>query len=83
MTTVYQSASADYNPQPQRFISEDRIAYRGGDSNLSVYGFNASTMFVDPSGLDGADSPSLDSLLGKPLSVSRFGSFNPYRDRIR
>ncbi len=52
-----------YNPQLQRFISEDPIGYGGGNSNLYAYVFNAPTKLIDPFGLEGAD-PRLVGLVG-------------------
>lgn len=40
-----------YDPQIQRFISEDPIGFAGGDVNLYAYVQNNPIMFVDPSGL--------------------------------
>ena len=40
-----------YDPRRQRFVSEDPLEFRGGGSNLHVYGLNAPTRFSDPTGL--------------------------------
>jgi len=40
-----------YSPTLQRFISEDPIEFRGGDSNLYAYAGNSPIAFSDPSGL--------------------------------
>jgi hypothetical protein len=39
-----------YNPALQRFISEDPIAFNGGDPNLYAYVFNRPVSFRDPTG---------------------------------
>jgi len=40
-----------YSPVLQRFISEDPIEFRGGDTNLYAYVGNSPLLFNDPSGL--------------------------------
>jgi len=40
-----------YNPQLQRFISEDPIGFAGGDMNLYAYTRNNPVSFADPFGL--------------------------------
>jgi RHS repeat-associated protein len=40
-----------YNPQLQRFISEDPLGFGGGDANLYSYVFNDPIRRIDPSGL--------------------------------
>lgn len=40
-----------YDPTIGRFISEDPIAFEGGDANLYRYVGNSSTNYADPSGL--------------------------------
>ncbi len=41
-----------YDPTLGRWISQDPIAFEGGDSNLYRYVGNAPTDFVDPTGLE-------------------------------
>jgi RHS repeat-associated protein len=41
-----------YDPAAKRFVSEDPIGFRGGDSNLQRYVGNAPTNHTDPRGLD-------------------------------
>src|SRR5207247_2058106 len=40
-----------YHPVLQRFISEDPIAFHGGDTNLYGYVRNSPLRLIDPSGL--------------------------------
>jgi RHS repeat-associated protein len=49
-TGLYYYRPRYYNPQFQRFLSEDPIGFGAGDVNLSAYAFNAPTKFRDPSG---------------------------------
>lgn len=42
--------AGDYNSSIGRFISEDRVGFESGDSNLSRYVKNNPIFFVDPSG---------------------------------
>ena len=39
-----------YDPSQGRFISEDPIGFRGGDTNLYAYTFNDPINLTDPSG---------------------------------
>jgi len=39
-----------YSPGLHRFISEDPLGFKAGDSNLHAYSFNSPTNFKDPSG---------------------------------
>jgi RHS repeat-associated protein len=41
-----------YNADNGRWISEDPIGFRGGDTNISRYCGNSTVIFLDPSGLD-------------------------------
>ncbi len=55
MKSEYQFGQADYraryyNPQLQRFISEDPLEFRGGDANLYAYVWNSPLNFIDPFG---------------------------------
>ena len=40
-----------YNPQLQRFISEDPIGFLGGSTNLNTYVGNSPLSGIDPNGL--------------------------------
>ena len=48
---LYYYRARYYQPQFQRFISEDPIGFQAGDMNLFVYVYNAPTIFSDPQGL--------------------------------
>ncbi len=52
-----------YDPTIGRFISEDPIAFEGGDANLYRYVGNSSTDFTDPSGLQATSG----GLVGPPV----------------
>jgi RHS repeat-associated protein len=49
-TGLYYYRSRYYSPGLQRFISEDRIGFRGGDFNLYAYVRNSPLNFRDPLG---------------------------------
>lgn len=50
-TGLYYYRARYYNPQLQRFLSEDPIGLRGRDQNLYRYTFDSPVNGVDPSGL--------------------------------
>ena len=50
-TGLYYYRARYYSPSLQRFISEDPLAFGGGDVNLYAYVGNNPVNFVDPSGL--------------------------------
>jgi len=50
VTGLYFYRARYYNPQLQRFISEDPIGFAGGDTNLYRYVWNSPTNFIDPLG---------------------------------
>jgi RHS repeat-associated protein len=52
-TGLYYYRNRFYNPQLQRFISEDPIGFGGGDVNLYAYVSNTPIMETDPLGLAG------------------------------
>ena len=49
-TGLYYYRARYYNPELQRFISEDPIGLKGGDINFYAYVKNRPTMLVDPMG---------------------------------
>jgi RHS repeat-associated protein len=49
-TGDYYYRSRYYDSTVGRFISEDRIGFDGGDSNLYRYVFNSPTNYTDPTG---------------------------------
>ena len=50
-TGLYYYRARYYHPGLQRFISEDPIAFAGGDFNVYAYVRNRPTRFIDPKGL--------------------------------
>ena len=52
-TGLYYYRARYYNPELQRFISEDPIGFSGGDVNFYAYVKNRTTVLVDPLGLAG------------------------------
>ena len=51
-TGLYYYRARFYGPTMQRFVSEDRKGFSGGDINFYSYVSNSPITFVDPSGLD-------------------------------
>ena len=51
-TGLYFYRARYYSPAYQRFIAQDPIGFRGGDTNLYGYVRNNPISFVDPAGLD-------------------------------
>jgi len=51
-TGLYFNRARYYSATFQRFIAQDPIGFRGGDSNLYGYTFNSPTYWVDALGLD-------------------------------
>jgi RHS repeat-associated protein len=49
-TGLYYYRARYYNPQLQRFISEDPVGFGGGDTNLYAYVWESPTSFFDPVG---------------------------------
>jgi RHS repeat-associated protein len=49
-TGLYYYRARYYHPRLQRFIAEDPIGFKGGDTNLYAYVFNTPTNLLDPSG---------------------------------
>lgn len=49
-TGLYYYRSRYYHPDLHRFISEDPVAFRGGDTNLYAYVMNNPVAFSDPTG---------------------------------
>jgi len=54
-TGLYYNRERYYDPSVGRFLSEDPLGLRAGDSNLYRYVGNAPTWRIDPSGLDWAN----------------------------
>jgi RHS repeat-associated protein len=54
-TELYYYRARYYRPDLQRFISEDPIRFRSGDTNLYAYVTNAPLRYKDPSGTRGWD----------------------------
>jgi RHS repeat-associated protein len=52
-TGVFYLRSRYYQPELQRFMSEDPLRYAGGDLNIFAYVWNSPTQFRDPMGLLG------------------------------
>jgi RHS repeat-associated protein len=52
-TGLYNYRSRYYDPESGEFISEDRIGFAGGDSNLSRYVSNSPVNQIDPFGYSG------------------------------
>jgi RHS repeat-associated protein len=50
-TELYFNRARFYNPALQRWMSEDRIEFAGGDANLYAYVKDVPTRWVDPLGL--------------------------------
>jgi RHS repeat-associated protein len=50
-THLYHYRARYYNPQLQRFVSEDPIGFRGGDTSLYLYSSNSPSNLRDPLGL--------------------------------
>ena len=48
-----------YDPRAGRFLSEDPLGFAAGDVNLNRYVGNAATLWVDPSGMEPTDPPTL------------------------
>ena len=63
-----------YDPTIGRFISEDPIAFEGGDANLYRYVGNSPTNFADPSGLQAPTSITLT-----PPGQGPFITTNPHK----
>ena len=53
-----------YDPNINRFISEDTIGFAGGDANLYRYVGNSPTNFIDPDGQQACFSPGVLGLAG-------------------
>lgn len=51
-TGLYYNRARYYNPRLQRFISEDPMGFKAGDTNLYAYVGNGPYNFSDPLGLD-------------------------------
>ena len=60
-TGLYYNRARYYNPRLQRFISEDPMGFKAGDTNLYAYVGNGPTNWSDPLGLD-KDGNWLDDL---------------------
>lgn len=63
-----------YDPSIGRFISEDPIAFDGGDVNIYRYGGNSPTNVIDPTGLAATilrpgnpGAPTIGQILGDPV----------------
>ncbi len=63
-TGLYFYRARYHSPRFQRFVGQDPIEFRGGDSNLYGYAGNSPTNFVDPQGL----------LLGIPYTWGLLGN---------
>ncbi|MGO9265479.1 MAG: RHS repeat-associated core domain-containing protein [Candidatus Binataceae bacterium] len=50
-TGLYFDRARYYSSTYQRFVSQDPIGFRGGDSNLFAYVSNGTTNWIDPQGL--------------------------------
>src|SRR5262249_34239504 len=53
-TSLYYNHARYYDPQSQRWISQDPMGFNAGDSNLYRYVNNPPTNAIDPSGLQPA-----------------------------
>jgi RHS repeat-associated protein len=49
-TGDYYYRSRFYSPTVGRFLSEDKVRFRGGDSNLFRFNSNSPNIYIDPSG---------------------------------
>jgi RHS repeat-associated protein len=67
-----------YDPATARWLSEDPIAFDGGDPNLYRYAGNSALNFTDPTGLSQAGNP-LSSLPGvsKPFANVNYAAPSP------
>ena len=75
-----------YDPTIGRFISEDPIAFDGGDANLLRYVGNGPTNFTDPSGLQAPTSitltpPGRSPVITNPRPFRGSPQTNPWRSR--
>jgi RHS repeat-associated protein len=69
-TGLYYYRARYYHPALQRFLSEDPIAFAGGDTNFYTYVRNAPLLYRDPEGLE---------LVGVTGGLSFFGGWGPTR----
>jgi RHS repeat-associated protein len=69
-TGLYYYRSRYYSPGLQRFISEDRIGFRGGDFNLYAYVRNSPLNFRDPNGKQTAQAGVNVGATAGPVAVT-------------
>jgi len=73
-----------YNPQLQRFVSEDPIGFAGEDTNLYSYVFNDPMSSIDPLGLGKIGATiKIVKRVGHWLRESRFASMRQAQNTIR
>ena len=75
-----------YDPVMGRFLSEDPIGFKAGDTNLNRYVYNSPYRYLDPSGNDVVERQGLESsnkgvligIQGIAVSVIRKGLTDPF-----